>query len=234
MGQKVGASPRDESGGGGSRCKDDVTRWIVARFHFLFTEDVTMFRKLFSRRSLLLSSLCLLVMAAMTVVLASKGTRADEGTRIEGTFTVAYSGTRNTANDSFCGGTPHDIAVEAHGTGYSTLGPLSFALHKTVEATGPLMHGCLTLTAPNGDSVSAIYDGTEGAPNADNFGFGTVTLTFTGGTGRFRDARGSANMTASFSNFYPASSFFGGTGAPLQGVAFYSVEGTVSLHDADQ
>lgn len=41
------------------------------------------------------------------------------------------------------------------------------------------------------------------------------------------DARGSANMTAYFSNF--ASSFEGGTNAPLQGVAFYSVEGIVQL-----
>jgi hypothetical protein len=193
-----------------------------------------MFRKLLSRRSLLLSSSCLLVMAAMSVVLASKGTRADEGTHINGTFTVAYSGTPNTAGNSFCGGPPLDIAVEAHGGGYSTLGPFSFSLHKTVESSGPLMHGCLILAAPNGDILSAIYDGTEGAPNADNFGFGAVTLTFTGGTGRFRNARGTANMTAAFSNFYPASSFFGGMGAPLQGAAFYSVEGTVSLQNADQ
>jgi hypothetical protein len=194
-----------------------------------------MFRKLLSRRNLLLSSLCLLMLAAMTVVLVSRGALADEGMPIKATFTVAYSGTPNTADASFCGGTPHDVAVEAHGAGYSTLGALSFSLHKTVEATGPLMHGCLVLTAPNGDTLNAIYDGTEGSPNANNFGFGTITLTFTGGTGRFRDAKGSANMTAVFSNFYPASSFVGGgTAAPLQGVAFYSVEGTVSLQHGDQ
>jgi hypothetical protein len=200
----------------------------------LFMEDVTMYRKLLSKRNVLLSSLCLFLLAAMTVVLASRGALADEGMPIKGTFTVAYSGTPNTAGVSFCGGTPLDVAVEAHGSGYSTLGPLSFSLHKTVQATGPLMHGCLILTAPNGDTLSAIYDGTEGAPNANNFGSGTIALTFSGGTGRFRDARGSANMTAFFSNFYPASSFAGGTAAPLQGVALYSVEGTVSLPQGDQ
>jgi hypothetical protein len=83
-----------------------------------------------------------------------------------------------------------DVAVEAHGSGYSTLGPLSVSLHKTLEATGPLMHGCLILTAPDGDTLTAIYDGTAGPSNTNSFVFGTVTLTFTGGTGRFRDARG--------------------------------------------
>jgi hypothetical protein len=188
-----------------------------------------MYPKLRSKRSPLLSFMCLFTVATVTVVLTPKGALASEGMPIKGTFTVAYSGTPNTAGDRFCEGAPLDIVVEAHGSGYSTIGPLSFSLHKTVEATGPLMHGCLTLTAPNGDILRAIYDGTEGSPNANNFSSATVTLTFTGGTGRFRDAGGSANVTAVFSNFYPASSFAGGTAAPLQGVAFYSVEGTVSL-----
>jgi hypothetical protein len=90
------------------------------------------------------------------------------------------------------------------------------------------------LTAPNGDTLNAIYDGTEGPPNTNNFNTGGGTLTFTGGTGRFRDARGSAHFTAVFSETYPASSFAGGTTtAQLQVMAFYSIEGTVSLQDAD-
>jgi hypothetical protein len=93
------------------------------------------------------------------------------------------------------------------------------------------MHGCLTLTALSGDKLTAIYDGTEGSPNANNFGFGNVALTF---TGRFRGATGSAKFTAVFSNFYPASSFVGGTSNPLQGVAFYSVDGTVLLQPEQQ
>ena len=41
-------------------------------------------------------------------------------------------------------------------------------LKKTLDVTGP-MHGCLTLTAANGDTLTATYDGTEDlvqAPNA--------------------------------------------------------------------
>jgi len=197
-----------------------------------------MFRNRVSRRNLLLISVGLLILTAMSIILAPKSARAEEGMPkgipIRGTFTVAYSGTPNTAGVSFCGGRPLDIAVEAHGAGSSTLGALSFSLEKTVEATGPLMHGCLTLTAPSGDNLTAVYDGTEGSPNANNFLFGNVTLTFTGGTGRFRGATGSAKVTGVFSSFYPASSFVGGTSNPLQGVAFYSVDGTVLLRPEQQ
>lgn len=55
----------------------------------------------------------------------------------------------------------------------------------------------------------------------------TGTLTFTGGTGRFEGASGNANVMAVFSRI-------GGTAAPMQGIAFYSVDGTVSLQQANQ
>jgi hypothetical protein len=52
---------------------------------------------------------------------------------------------------------------------------------------------------------------------------------------RFRDARGSTHFSAVFGVTYPASSFAGGTTtAPLQVMAFYSIEGTMSLQDVDQ
>lgn len=184
-----------------------------------------MFRNLVSRRGLILISLGLLVLAAVTIVLAPKAVRADEETPIKGTFTVAFSVMPNTANDSFCGGTPLANIVESHGAGSSALGALSLSLEKT---TGPtLFHGCLTLTAPNGDTLLAIYDGTQTAPNANNFRHATGTLTFTGGTGRFEGAVGSADFTAAFSRI-------GGTTAPIQGMAFYSVNGTLSLQHGDQ
>jgi hypothetical protein len=67
----------------------------------------------------------------------------------------------------------------------------------------------------------------EGTPNANNFIVGaTGTLTFTEGTGRFRNASGSAHFIADFGTIYPASSFLGGTTAPAQVMAVYSVEGT--------
>jgi hypothetical protein len=184
-----------------------------------------MFRNLVSRRNLVWISLGLLLLAAMSFVLAPKRARADEGRPIKGDFTVAFSGMPNTAGVSFCGGTPSGVVVEAHGNGYSTLGALSFSLQKTT--VGTTFHGCLTLTALNGDTLTAIYDLTAGAPNSNLFRDATGTLTFTGGTGRFDGASGSANVTAVFSRI-------GGTAAPMQGIAFYSVDGNVSLPQADQ
>jgi len=185
-----------------------------------------MFQSIISRRNQILITLGLLVLAAVAIALAPKAVRADEGTPIEGTFTVSFSALPNTAGDSFCGGTPSGNVVEAHGAGSSTLGALSLSLEKTV--VGPALHGCLTLTAPNGDSLSAIYDGTfTDAPNANNFRNAVGTLTFTGGTGRFQGASGSANFTAVFSRI-------GGTANPTQGIAFYSIEGTLSFPNGDQ
>ena len=148
---------------------------------------------------------------------------------IHASFAVAFSGTPNADNVAYCGGTAGPTAIEAHGNGFSTLGALAFSLQKT--QAGPAFHGCLTLTAPNGDTLTATYDAQGTAPpNSNHFSPATGTLTFTGGTGRFSGASGSATFTAVFDSFYPASSFAGGTGtAPLQGMAFYVVEGKVSV-----
>jgi hypothetical protein len=149
---------------------------------------------------------------------------------IQASFAVAFSATPNTTNVAYCGGTPGPVAIEAHGDGFSTLGALAFSLQKT--ESGPLFHGCLTLTAPNGDTLTATYDATGSAPpNANHFSPATGTLTFTGGTGQFRGASGNATFTAVFDQFYPASSFADGTGtAPLQGMAFYVVQGKMSIN----
>jgi hypothetical protein len=146
----------------------------------------------------------------------------------QASFAVAFSGTPNTGNAIYCGGTALPIAVEAHGDGFSTVGALAFSLLKT--SNGGLYHGCLTLTAPNGDTLTATYDAVGSAANANHFSPATGTLAFTGGTGRFKGASGTATFTAVFDAFYPASSFASGTGnAPLQGVAFYVVQGKVSI-----
>lgn len=148
---------------------------------------------------------------------------------LQASFAVAFSATPNTANTAYCGGASGPIAIEAHGDGFSTLGALALSLQKT--ESGPLFHGCITLTTPNGDSLTAIYDAAGTAPpNANHFSPATGTLTFTGGTGRFAGASGKATFTAVFDTFYPGSSFASGTGtAPLQGMAFYVVQGIVSI-----
>ena len=148
---------------------------------------------------------------------------------LQASFAVAFSATPNADNSAYCGGTPGPVAIEAHGDGFSTLGALAFSLQKT-EA-GALFHGCLTLTTPHGDTLTATYDATgTAAPNANHFSPATGTLTFTGGTGRFTSASGKATFTAVFDSLYPEISFASGTGtAPLQGLAFYVVQGNVSI-----
>ena len=172
-----------------------------------------------------------LTLAAMAYALAPQAVLADEGVPIKASFAVAFSGTLNTGNVAYCGGTALPVAVEAHGDGYSSLGPLAFSLQK--GSSGMLFHGCLTLAAPNGDTLTATYDATASPGNPNHFSSASGTLTFTGGSGRFSGASGSAHFTAIFDAFYPLSSFVGGVPAPIQGMAFYIVEGSVSLHGND-
>jgi|SRR5215471_4218114 len=193
-----------------------------------------MLRKLQSRRNILVISSGFLVLLAIAAALAPKRARADGGVPIRATFSVSYAGIPNTTATSFCGGPAYEINVEAHGAGASTVGPLLFTLHKTVQAAGPLSHGCLQLSTANGDTLNAIYDLDLGAENDHGFGGGSNgKLTFVGGTGHFQGASGSAALGSTFTLYYPASSFIGGTSAPVQGFATYSVDGWVSLPTED-
>jgi hypothetical protein len=193
-----------------------------------------MLRKLQSRRNILAIPAGLLVLLGTTAALAPRRTRADGGVPIRATFSVAYAGTLNTTGASYCGGPGYQVNVEAHGGGPSTFGPLLFTLHKTVQAAGPLAHGCLQLSTTNGETLNAIYDLDLGAENDHGFAAGSNgKLTFVGGTGRFQGASGTAALGAVFTNIYPASSFVGGTSAPIQGFATYSVNGTVFLPAED-
>ena len=159
---------------------------------------------------------------------------AAEGMPVQGAFAVAYTGTVNTAGASYCDptGTILPIAVEAHGDGFTSLGGLSFSLQKGIGFNGTLQ-GCLTLTASNGDTITAVYTGSEGATNANNFSGAAGTLVFTGGTGRFKGATGNAKFTALFATFYPQLTILAGGAAPVQGMAFYVIEGMLSFpaHD---
>src|SRR5262249_10920203 len=101
-----------------------------------------------------------------------------------------------------------------------------------LDAPGP-MHGCVVLTTPNGDTLTAIYDATEGVPNANGFIGATGTWTFTGGTGEFRRASGHAAFSAVFIGLYPLSSFIGGTQSPLQVSAYYTFRGRLILHQPE-
>ena len=164
-----------------------------------------------------------LALAAITVALAPKPALADEGVSIKASFTVAFTRMLNATNATYCGAAVLPAAVAANGAGYSSLGALSFELHKTLESPG-IMQGCATLKSPNGDALYAVYAGTIAGPNGEG------TLTFTGGTGRFLGATGSAKFTGFFVGLYPTLTIFGGGSVPyIQGMAFYLVEGTVNL-----
>jgi len=164
--------------------------------------------------------------------MATKVARTEEHVPVNGTFTVAFTAKPNTASVAYCGGTALAAVVEAHGVGSSSLGALLLEVQKTLTVGGN-MHGCVTLTAANGDSLTATYAGTIAAPDAYNFSAFSGTLTFTGGTGRFRGATGTADFTAWARFFYPTISFLGGTALPVQGSAFYLVQGAVSLPGSD-
>ena len=167
-------------------------------------------------------------LASALLLMPSWALADDEGLPIQGAFTVTASVTPNTGGVTYCGGSPLALAVEASGNGFSSLGALSLSLLKTINVPGA-MHGCLALVSPNGDTLSATYDGTEGAADSNGFRPASGTLTFTGETGRFQGASGIAKFTAVFLAIYPHSSFLGGGSSPLQVSAYYVMEGHVSL-----
>jgi hypothetical protein len=146
---------------------------------------------------------------------------------IEATFTVAFTRSLNTTNAQYCGTLVLPAVVAATGAGYSSLGALSLDLQKTLAAPGG-MQGCAILTSPDGAALHANYAGTINGPNGEG------TLTFTGGTGRFLGATGTAKFTGVFVGLYPTLTVFGGGTIPnIQGMAFYSVKGTVFLEKED-
>jgi len=166
-------------------------------------------------------------LATVIAGLAPQAAFAD-GWPLKGSFAVSFSTLPNTAAVSYCGGPAGARDLEAHGNGSTSLGTFSFTLFKT--GGNGVFHGCLTLTAPNGDILEATYDVAPAGPaNAHNWGPSAGTLTFTGGTGRFKSASGSGTFTAMNTIFYPASSWAGGgpATAPIQGMAFYEIDGTI-------
>ena len=169
---------------------------------------------------------------ASALILMPSSALADDGVPIQAAFTVTATSMPNTGGVTYCGGPALPLTVEAKGSGFSSLGALSLSLQKTISVPGA-MHGCLTLTAPNGDTLYATYDGNEDVPDAHGFISATGTLIFTGGTGRFQGGSGTATFTGTFLGLYPQSSFIGGTSSPLQVSAYYVIQGRISLRGGD-
>jgi hypothetical protein len=174
-----------------------------------------------------LASIAMMTFAGPVVAMA-------EEMAVQGAFSSAFTGTLNTGAVSYCDptGTIHPFAVESEGDGFTSLGAVLFTLQKTLELVGA-EHGCVTLTAPNGDVLNAVYTGTSVPFNSNNFTTVVGMLVFTGGTGRFKGATGSAKITSKVAAFYPQLTILAGGSAPPQGMAFHVIEGTLSLPDHD-
>jgi hypothetical protein len=149
--------------------------------------------------------------------------------RLQGSFSIGAEASPNTTGATFCGGSPTDeVVAQGYGAGFSTLGAFTFTLHKTLNLMTGEYRGCVVLTSPDGGTLAANYDLIQPG-SASDFNTAQGNLTITGGTGRFSGATGILKTTALFLNLYPANSFLGGGAAPLQVVANYIVDGTVSF-----
>ena len=83
----------------------------------------------------------------------------------------------------------------------------SFTRRENITFTGPgTFEGTIVFVAANGDELDASFDGQFVSPND-----AVASYTFTGGTGRFSDATGTATATASTPDFVHVTVEFDGT-----------------------
>lgn len=202
-----------------------------------------MLRNPISKRNLSLISLgLLLALAVLIVALKPRAAKADGGVPFRGTLSVQFVGTQVCASgDTKCIACVGNSGfyVEAQGIANTSLGPLFVEVLKCFNPAGGSFGtyaGTLTTTAPNGkDSLTWAYSG-KNDNGGDFYTFGPFsgTLTITGGTGKFVNAHGSAAFTAASGPSFTATAFPGPPSPfSMAGMAFYSVEGTVLLQDAD-
>ena len=91
-------------------------------------------------------------------------------------------------------------------TGQAThLGRFTWAGHGVIHANGTL-EGALVFTAANGDELFASVEGALTSPTT-----GASTYVFTGGTGRFENASGEAEVVAATSDGIHFALTFNGT-----------------------
>jgi len=198
-----------------------------------------------SKRNLSVISLVLLIaLAVVLVAVKPRATHADEGVPFRGTLSVQYTGSQVCAiGDTNCTScvASSSFYVEAQGIANTSLGPLFVEVLKCYNPVGgPQLlgtyAGTLTTTAPNKkDSLTWAYSG-QNDNGGDFYTFGPFsgTLTITGGMGKFANAHGNAAFTAASGPSFTATAFPGPPSPfSMAGMAFYSVEGTVLLQDAD-
>jgi hypothetical protein len=110
------------------------------------------------------------------------------------------------------------LHVTADGVGRTAhLGKTTFHSESDIDVLTGIETGSVFYTAANGDTVSATFVGLATPPDAQGMSELAGTDTFTGGTGRFSGANGSADFTAITQN----------TG-PTAGIGQLTIKGTVS------
>lgn len=129
---------------------------------------------------------------------------------------VPFKGTLQGNDTDTCFSFP-TLCVATNGTGIGALlGQFSFTMNNQVNVTNGTDRGTVTLTAANGDTVTATFTG-SGEPTADPNVFSIMEVfTITGGTGRFAGAQGSfiLERLASGVTFLTSGSFHGTITAP--------------------
>lgn len=151
----------------------------------------------------------ILMLAFATMMGCSKDNPAEPQTTeeaVKGSFETTFQFIPMVCVDG--GGTPVDCSVAGAipvvvSTPFKGVGGLSDLDNSTVSSeqtvdftkTPPTLTGTNEFTAANGDKLYATHSGVSGAPDAT----GSVTFSgeykFTGGTGKFEGASGSADFT---------------------------------------
>jgi hypothetical protein len=110
---------------------------------------------------------------------------------------------------------PPLVSALVEGTGQAAhLGRYTFTFQNVVNTSTMIGTGTLTITAANGDTLTADVTGTAGPSGTPNVVHVVETATITGGTGRFADATGGFTVERYFNM--------------TTGETYGTIEGTIS------
>jgi hypothetical protein len=113
-----------------------------------------------------------------------------------------------------------------------------FALAPSARLTTNTMSAPLQKRGSNGLTMVKVDRGFPLVEVLDEHDVAAVVVELRIGTSpkavSFQGASGTAALGVAFTIVYPASSFIGGTSAPIQGFATYSVDGTVYVQAEDR
>jgi hypothetical protein len=126
-------------------------------------------------------------LVALTLVLVPEAALSGDEAPLRAALTVNFTATPTS---------PGVFSLVANGIGnMSHVGNVFFGLHKTINFNDGTMHGTFVITAEDGDTLSGTYAGVIAQPDSKGFDTFSGQLTFTGGTGRFRNAKGIVSFT---------------------------------------